>query len=66
MVTHIEEDPTRRGAHLASGAGRRRKRQIVGKIVISGRVDRVHRILLRSRDGFERSKTFPALARLEP
>jgi len=63
MVTHIEEGPDGawRVHYLDVGAGRRRrKRQIVGKIVIlaAGSIGSTE-ILLRSRDGFRTLKNLP-------
>jgi cholesterol oxidase len=62
MVTHIEEGPDGawRVHYLDVGAGRRRKRQIVGKIVIlaAGSLGSTE-ILLRSRDGFRTLKNLP-------
>ena len=63
MVTHIEEGPDGawRVHYLDVGAGlRRRKRQIVGTIVIlaAGSIGSTE-ILLRSRDGFRTLKNLP-------
>ncbi len=62
MVTHIEEGPDGawRVHYLDVGAGRRRKRQIDGKIVIlaAGSIGSTE-ILLRSRDGFRTLKKLP-------
>jgi cholesterol oxidase len=63
MVTHIEEAPEGawRVHYLDVGAGlRRRRRQIVGKIVIlaAGSIGSTE-ILLRSRDGFRTLKNLP-------
>lgn len=63
LVTHIEEGPNGgwRVHYLDVGSGlRRRKRQIVGKIVIlaAGSIGSTE-ILLRSRDGFRTLKNLP-------
>ena len=62
LVTHIEKDPNGawRVHYLDVNEGRRRKRQIVGKIVIlaAGSIGSTE-ILLRSRDEFRTLKQLP-------